>query len=123
MMRIIGVALSIALIPAFAQLYPLPATNSFYTQLLRQPWLPAETFTLSTGQRFTGYALADDGTWIEILNDASRMITYYQASQIADRQICELGPVRATQPLITLSSARTGTGASPPTCPRSRDSS
>lgn len=123
MMRIIGVALSIALIPTFAQLYPLPATNSFYTQLLRQPWLPAETFTLSTGQRFTGYALADDGTSIEILNDASRTITYYQVSQVSDRQVCELGPAAATQPLITLSSARTGTGASPPTCPTSRDSS
>jgi hypothetical protein len=121
MMRIIGVALSIALIPTFAQLYPLPATNSFYTSLLRQPWLPAETFTLSTGQRFTGYALADDGTSIEILNDASRTITYYQVSRISNRQICEIGPAQATQPLITLNSARTG--ANPPTCATSRDSS
>jgi len=121
MMRIIAVALSIALIPTFAQLYPLPATNSFYTRLLRQPWLPAETFTLSTGQRFTGYALADDGTSIEILIDTSRTITYYQVSQISNRQICQLGPVQATQPLITLNSARTG--ASPPACATSRDSS
>jgi hypothetical protein len=118
MMRIMAAALCVALIPTFAQLYPLPATNSYYTQLLRQPWLPAETFTLSTGQRFTGYALADDGTWIEILNNASRTIAYYQASEITDRQICELRPVQATQPLITLSSARTG--ASTPTCPMSR---
>jgi hypothetical protein len=116
--KIIGVAVSVALIPTFAQLYPLPATDSFYTRLLRQPWLPAETFTMSTGQRFTGYALADDGTWIEILNEASRTITYYQGSKIVNRQLCELNPVQATRPLLTLGPAPTG--ATPPACETTR---
>jgi hypothetical protein len=115
-MRIAGVIVSIALFPTITQLYPLPAANSYYSQLLRQPWLPAETFTLSSGQRFVGYALGDDGTWIEILKDANRTITYYQASDITGRQICVISPVIARQPLLTLSSARAGAGSSPPTC-------
>lgn len=115
-MRIVGVIVSLALFPTITQLYPLPPTNSYYTQLLRQPWLPAETFTLSSGQRFVGFALSDDGTWIEILKNVSRTITYYQASEITGRQICTISYVTAKQPLVTLNSAGTGAGSSPPAC-------
>jgi hypothetical protein len=115
-MKIAGFIVSIALFPSITQLYPLPAATSYYIQLLRQPWLPAETFTLGSGQRFVGYALGDDGTWIEILNDSSRTITYYQASEITGRQICAISHVLARQPLITLSSAGTGPGSSSPAC-------
>ena len=114
-MRIVGTIVCIALIPTIAQLYPLPETNGYYTHLLRQPWLPAETITLKSGQRFIGYALADDGTWITILKNSSRTISYYLASDITGRQICEIGQVPTMQPLITLSAAG-GPGSRPPIC-------
>jgi hypothetical protein len=108
LMRIIGLVVCIAILPTITQLYPLPAANKFYTQLLRQPWLPAETITLTSGARFTGYVLADDGAWIEILQDSSRTITYYLPSDITSRQICETSQASAMRPLITLGS---GAGA------------
>lgn len=108
--RIVGVAVCVALIPTITLLYPLPVTDKFYTQLLRQPWLPAETITLSSGQRFVGYTLADNGTWIEILKDSNRTISYYPDTDITSRQICEISPTATMSPLITLSQA----ASSPP---------
>jgi hypothetical protein len=92
----------LVLIPAVAQLYPLPVSNSFYTVLVREPWLPAETITLSSGQKFVGYTLSDDGTWITVLKDDTRTINYYLASEIIGRQICRIGQNPPMQPLITI---------------------
>lgn len=33
------------------RLYPFPLSNGFYTGLIKQPWLPAEAITLTSGQR------------------------------------------------------------------------
>jgi len=112
-MRTIASIVCIALIPTVAQLYPLPINNSFYTQLVRQPWLPAETITLNSGQKFVGYTLSDNGTEIEVLRDDTRTIHYYLASDIARRQVCQIGQAPPMQPLITLTPA--GTNVSPPT--------
>ena len=40
--RAIGTVAIIVLLPVIVRLYPAPITNGFYTDILRQPWLPAE---------------------------------------------------------------------------------
>jgi hypothetical protein len=114
--RILGMMICIALLPTVTRLYPLPTTGTFYTQLLRQPWLPAETITLRSGRTFTGYSLADDGNWIVILNDAARTVSYYPAGDIKDRLICTTGRSPAGPPLITLSPRGAAVAAPPPAC-------
>ena len=114
-MRTIATIVCIALIPTIAHLYPLPFKNGFYEQFVRQPWLPAETFTLSSGQKIVGYGLSDDGTWTEILLDDTRTIHFYPASDVAGRQVCQIGQAQPMQPLITLTSG--GTSVSPRTPP------
>jgi hypothetical protein len=103
-MRIGCMAASVALLPAIAHAYPLPGSDSFYTQLLRQPWLPAETFTLSSGQQFTGYQLSD-GSVVEVLINSSRAVAFYPESQIAGERICETAATMTRHPLIRISSA------------------
>lgn len=115
-MRTIATMISIVLIPAVAQLYPLPIKNTFYAQLIRQPWLPAETITLSSGGKFIGYVLSDSGTWIEVLKDGTRTIYYYLPSDIAKRQVCQTEHAQPTHPLITLTPAGTTVGLPTPTC-------
>ncbi len=115
-MRTIATIACIALIPTIARLYPLPFNNDFYTQLVRQPWLPAETFTLSSGQKMVGYSLSDDGTWTEILLDDTRTIHFYPASDVGGRQICQIGQVQPMQPLITLASGGTRVSPRTPSC-------
>jgi hypothetical protein len=115
-MRAIATIVGLVLIPTFLHLYPLPGSNGFYTQLLRQPWLPAETITLSSGQKFTGYALADDGTWMTIMKDSSRTISYYLASDVTGRQICRVGPQRLGQPAVRLRSSGPPIGSRAPAC-------
>jgi hypothetical protein len=41
--RTVGIAATIVLIPIITGLYPLPINNSVYANLVKQPWLPAET--------------------------------------------------------------------------------
>jgi hypothetical protein len=115
-MRTIATMISIALIPTVVQLYPLPIKNTFYAQLIRQPWLPAETITLRSGGKFIGYVLSDSGTWIEVLRDDTRTISYYLTSDITRRQICQIEHAQATHPLITVTPAGTTVGIPTPTC-------
>jgi hypothetical protein len=114
-MRTIATIVCIALIPTIAHLYPLPFKNGFYEQFVRQPWLPAETFTLGSGQKIVGYSLSDEGTWTEILLDDTRTIHFYPASDVVGRQVCQVGQAQPMQPLITLTSG--GTSVSPRTPP------
>ena len=115
-MRTTATMICIALIPTVAQLYPLHINNEFYTQLARQPWLPAETITLSSGEKFVGYTLSDSGTWIEVLEDGTRTIHYYLDSDVVRRQICQIGHPLPMQPLITLTPPGTNVGLQTPTC-------
>jgi len=115
-MRIIATMACIALIPTVSILYPLPFSNAYYTQLVRQPWLPAETVTLASGQKIVGYILADDGTWIEVLVDNTRTIHYYLASDVAERQVCQLTQAPPMHPLITLIPAGTSASTPSPIC-------
>ena len=93
---------AIALIPFIARLYPFPLSNDFYAGLIKQPWLPAETITLSSGQELIGYVLSDSGSVVTVLNDRSRTIYYYPADRVAGQQICQIERRPPTQPLIPL---------------------
>jgi hypothetical protein len=95
----------IVLIPTVVQLYPSSINNKFYSQLIRQPWLPASTITLTSGEKLVGYVLSDSGTWIEVLKDDTRTIYYYPDSDIAKRQICQIGyaPARSLCPVTGIS--------------------
>jgi hypothetical protein len=103
--RTIATMVCILLIPAVGQLYPFPFNNQFYTQLVRQPWLPAETITTSSGAQFTGYVLADQGTWIVVLKDSNRTVIYYPSDKVTGRQDCQIGGTPPMKPLITVTSA------------------
>ena len=118
----------IALLPLIVELYPVPGSSnfyeSFYVKLISQPWLPAETITLTTHRVVVGYALGSDGVWLEVLQGDSRMIVYYRTSQISDRFICQIGQIATARPLITFISAqaetpecRQSTPKAPPSVP------
>ena len=117
----------IALLPLIVELYPVPGSSnfyeSFYVKLISQPWLPAETITLTTHRVVVGYALGSDGVWLEVLQGDSRMIVYYRTSQISDRFICQIGKIATARPLITLISAQAETPecrqSTPPKAPPS----
>jgi hypothetical protein len=114
--RTLGTIVSLALIPSIVYLYPLPYKNSYYSQQLRQPWLPAETITMTSGQKVTGYVLSSDSDWLEVLREDTRRIIHYRASTVAGQQICQIGGTRALRPLVTLTSAVTEA----PQCMQSR---
>ena len=89
--RAVATIACIALIPFVSQSYPLPVGKSFYADLIRQPWLPAEMITSTSGQSIVGYVLADSGTTLTVLMDDNRAIYYYPDTTVTKRQICEIG--------------------------------
>jgi hypothetical protein len=101
--RTVGVIASLALLPYVAQSYQLPHGNNFYKQELRQPWLPTETITLTSGQKFVGYVLPGNDNWLVVLREDTRRIIYYPSSGVADREVCRLGAPGTTRPIVTLS--------------------
>lgn len=92
----------IILVPAVLRLYPLPDNNSYYERLIRQPWLPTESISLSSGSSIVGYILSEDQEWVTVLNDGDRRIYYYQPDQIRQRQVCQSAAVPTALPLISL---------------------
>jgi hypothetical protein len=90
------------LIPFVVSLYPLPLNNRFYSELIRQPWMPPETIVLTSGQNFIGYVLSDNGTWVEVLMNDTRTVNYYRSGEVASRKICQIGSTPPRQPFITL---------------------
>ena len=92
----------IILLPVVLRLYPLPDSNSYYAHLVRQPWLPTESISLSSGGSVVGYILSEDQDWVTVLNDRDRHIYYYHADQIGQRQACQSSAVPVTLPLISL---------------------
>jgi len=103
----------VALLPLIVELYPVPGSSkfyeSFYVKLISQPWLPAETITLTTHRVVVGYALGSDGYWLEVLQADNRTIVYYRTDQISGRFICQIGKIATARPLITLISAQAET--------------
>jgi hypothetical protein len=115
-MRTLATIACIAVIPLVSQLYSCSLAQNYYTELIREPWLPAETITLASGQSFTGYVLSDDGDWLVALRNNNRAVYYYPGADVAKRQICQLSPARQKQPLITLPPAQENKPASTPRC-------
>ena len=100
--RSVGLAATVAIVPIMFRLYPLPASDVFYTNLLTQPWLPAETITLTTYQSMTGYVLESDQDWVEVLLAEDRTVVQYHTSQVTLRAMCQIAVVASERPLFPL---------------------
>jgi len=114
--RTAGTVACILLIPLVMSLVPFPLSHEFYTEVIKQPWLPAEVITLTSGQRLTGYVLSDNGTWLVVLSDGTRTINYYRPPQVASRQICQIMPSPPKAPLIPVFPAHLTSATSTPVC-------
>ncbi len=111
--RSIGIIVCIALLPFVSQAYSFPLSKSFYVGIIRQPWLPAEMITFSSGQVIIGYVLSDGGGSITFLKNDNRAVYYYPDSVVTNRQVCRIGPVRHLQPLVTILPAGTRPSTTP----------
>jgi hypothetical protein len=114
-MRTLASIACIALIPLASQLYSFSLVQN-YIEPIRQPWLPAETITLVSGQSFTGYVLSDDGDWLVALRNDNRAVYYYPGADVVKRQICQLNATRQKQPLVTFLPAQEKKPARTPLC-------
>lgn len=103
--RTIGTIAIIMVLPLMVQLYHVPLNEGFYADLLRQPWLPAESITLTTHETVVAYQLESDGYWLEVLMDQSRSVEHYRMSQISARDICQIASISTGRPLLPLVSA------------------
>jgi hypothetical protein len=111
--RSLGIIVCVALIPFVSQAYSFPLSKSFYAGIIRQPWLPAEMVTFSSGQTIVGYVLSDGGSSLTFLRDDNRAVYYYPDSVVTKRQVCRIGPVRQSQPLIAIIPAGTMQSSTP----------
>ena len=101
--RAIGTVAIIVLLPVIVRLYPAPLTAGFYTDILRQPWLPAQAITLASHETVIVYQLDDnDGIWMEVLQADDRSITYYRLADITGRQLCQVTSLSSMRPVLTL---------------------
>lgn len=112
----LAVVVSIAAIPVFASIYPFPIGSQFYAELIRQPWLAANTITLRSGQQFTGYVLSDDPSSVTVLSEATRTVLYYPPGEIVKMHLCHMGPASSARPLFTLAPAATTRFVPTPEC-------
>lgn len=115
--RTVATIACIMLIPFISQVYAFPVGASYYADLIRQPWLPAETITFTSGQSVVGYVLADDGSTLTVLLDRNRAVSYYPDSTVAERQVCEIGQAGRTRPLIAILPAGSRPASTPPCRP------
>src|SRR5579875_17036 len=109
-LKTIGVIASLALVPTIWLIYPLSIhdSSSVYSDLVRQPWLPAEKITLTSHQKVVVFTLSNDGDWSEVLIASDRKVRYYPASEITARTLCQVGQTPRTRPLIPLVQAQSG---------------
>ena len=77
------------LLPIVTPVYPVPRAIDFYVTTLRQPWLPLEKVTLTSGQSDYGYVLSYGNSWFEMLTESSRTIRYIPAREVAGRSVCQ----------------------------------
>jgi hypothetical protein len=114
-MRTLATIACIVLIPLVSQLYSLSFAEN-YTELIRQPWLPAETITLASGQSFTGYVLSDEGNWLVALRNDNRAVYYIPDASVTKRQICQLSAAPQKEPLVALLPGQENKPARTPLC-------
>lgn len=100
--RSVGLAATVAIVPIMFRLYPLPVSDVYYTSLLNQPWLPAETITLANHQSVAGYVLESDQDWVEVLLSDDRTVVHYHTSQISERAMCQIAAIVSERPLFPL---------------------
>lgn len=115
--RTVGTVGIIATLPLIIRLYPVPVSNTFYTNVLSEPWLPAEAITLTTHQVVTGYVLATDQDWFEVLVAQDRTVVHYHTSEVASRALCQTAFTESKRPLIPLVPAVSGFPACPQPAP------
>lgn len=107
--RAIGTISIIVLLPLIVDLYPAPLSQRFYTDILRQPWLPGEAITLRTHQTVTVYKLDDnDGVWLEALRADDRSVAYYNLTTISARQLCQVTSSNSMRPIVALVAGSSG---------------
>jgi hypothetical protein len=100
--RTVGTVGIIATLPLIVRVYPIPISNSFYANVLSQPWLPAETVTLTTHKVVTGYVLENGEEWFEVLLAQDRTVVQYHASEVASRTMCQMASTEPKRPLLPL---------------------
>jgi hypothetical protein len=100
--RTLGTILSLALVIYVIRLYPLPVNNTYYTELLQQPWMPAEKITFTSHPPVIGYVLSTTDVAMEVLTNNDRSIVFFPNSIVAHQQICQIDAEAAIKPLITL---------------------
>jgi hypothetical protein len=100
--KTVGTVGIIVTLPLIVRLYPIPVSNSFYENVLSQPWLPAETITLATHQVVTGYVLDSDDNWFEVLLSQDRTVAEYHTNKVISRTMCQTASAEAKRPLIPL---------------------
>lgn len=115
--RTVGTVGIIATLPLIIRLYPVPVSNGFYTNVLSEPWLPAEAITLTTHQVVTGYVLGSDQDWFEVLVAQDRTVVHYHTSEVASRALCQTSFTESKRPLIPLVPAVSGFPACPQPAP------
>lgn len=98
----IAVAICIFLVPIFLRMYPFPLNHNFYTQVIRQPWLPAQIITFESGQKMVGYVLSNNESWLVVLSYTNRTIRYIPQRNIVALTLCSAGQVPSTRPLAAL---------------------
>jgi hypothetical protein len=115
LLKVIGVISALALVPVIWFLYPLSIHDGIYSDLVRQPWLPAERITLANHQKVIVFTLSNDGDWSEVLIAGSRDVKWYPASEITERVLCQVQQDPRTDPLIPLVQSQTNVPSCMPT--------
>jgi hypothetical protein len=98
----VGTVGIIATLPLIVRLYPIPVSNSFYTNILSEPWLPAETITLTTHKVVAGYVLESDQDWFKVLLAQDRTVVDYHTSEVVSRTMCQMASTEPKRPLVPL---------------------
>lgn len=114
--KTLAVVFSITAIPIFVSIYPFPLGSQFYSELVRQPWLPANAITLRSGQEFTGYILSDDPSSVAVLSETTRTVTYYPPGEIVKMHLCHIGRASTARPLFTVAPSATTRFVAVPEC-------
>jgi hypothetical protein len=106
--RTIGTVAIILLLPVIVRLYPAPLTSGFYTDIVRQPWLPAEALTLTSHQTVIVYKLDSDGVWMEVLREDDHSVVYYRLADVTGRELCQASSINSMRPVVTLVTGSSG---------------
>jgi len=106
--QVIGTVAMILLLPVIVRLYPAPVTAGFYTDIVRQPWLPAEALTLASHQTVIVYELDSDGVWMEALRADDHSVVYYRLADVTGRRLCQVSGISSMRPVVTLVSGPSG---------------